>query len=266
MNITYSFYPEGRKKALTMSYDDGQIYDRRLVEIFNTYGIKGTFHLNAGVLDQDPFVSSREVFALYSGHEVSAHSFTHPYLTMMPDEMIAYEILEDRRKLEELTGCLVRGMSYPFGAYSERLLRLLPGLGIEYSRIVQSHGGFHIPDDFLTWHPTCHHDDDLIRRCKEFQNPPPWLQMPLFYVWGHSFEFERNHNWDLIEEFCKTVSGDDSVWYATNIEIMDYIQAMKALRFSVDRKMVQNPAAIPVWIGVDGEAVKIAPGQCVFLG
>lgn len=46
-------YPDGKKKALTFSYDDGQIHDRRLVEILNRYGMKGTFHLNSGKLAQD---------------------------------------------------------------------------------------------------------------------------------------------------------------------------------------------------------------------
>jgi len=184
---------------------------------------------------------------------------------MIPDEMIASEMLDDRRLLEALAGYTVRGMSYPFGAYSDRVVNLLPGLGIEYSRTVQSHGGFHLPDDFLTWHPTCHHESNLMDKCRAFQKQPPWAQMPLFYVWGHSFEFDRNNNWELIEEFCKAASGDESVWYATNIEIVDYIKAMKALRFSVDRKMVRNPSAIPVWIGVDGEAAKVEPGKSLSL-
>ena len=60
-------------------------------------------------------------------------------------------------------------------------------------------------------------------------------------------------------------AGDESVWYATNIEIMDYIKALRSLKFSVDRKMVYNPSARPVWIGVDGEAVKIDAGELLTL-
>lgn len=57
MNRVYCCYPGGKFKALTMSYDDGQIHDRRLVEIFNRHGIKGTFHLNSGLLKRIPGVS-----------------------------------------------------------------------------------------------------------------------------------------------------------------------------------------------------------------
>jgi peptidoglycan/xylan/chitin deacetylase (PgdA/CDA1 family) len=265
MKITFSFYPEGRKKALTMSYDDGRIHDRRLVDIFNKYWIRGSFHLNSGTFGGDVFLKSSEIKDLFIGHEISAHSLTHPYLTLLPNEMVVSEIIEDRSRLEALAGYPVRGMSYPFGVYSAGIMALLPGLGIEYSRTVNSHGGFHIPENFLAWHPTCHHDDNLLDKCKVFKNQPAWSQMPLFYVWGHSFEFDRNKNWELIEEFCKMASGDESVWYATNIEILDYLKAMKNLKFSVDKKTVFNPSAIAVWVGVDGEAVKIEPGRVITL-
>ena len=39
----------GKKKAVTFCYDDGVTQDRRLVEMMNTYGVKGTFNLNSGM-------------------------------------------------------------------------------------------------------------------------------------------------------------------------------------------------------------------------
>ena len=60
MNKVYCCYPGGKHKALTMSYDDGRTYDRQLVEIFNRYGIKGTFHLNSGFLGDQRHVSPEQ--------------------------------------------------------------------------------------------------------------------------------------------------------------------------------------------------------------
>ena len=37
-------YPGGLPKAMTFSYDDGQVYDRRLVKLFDEAGFKATFH------------------------------------------------------------------------------------------------------------------------------------------------------------------------------------------------------------------------------
>ncbi len=262
MKITLDHFPGGKAKALTMSYDDSHIQNRRLVNIFNHYGIKGTFHLNTGFLDTEPYLHSSEITGLFEGHELSVHTVSHPRLTSVPNETIVEEIMEDRKKLEQLAGYPVRGMSYPYGNYNKYLLQTLPMLGIEYSRTVNSHGSFQLPENFLCWHPTCHHNDSLLERCDAFLNEKK-KQMHLFYVWGHSFEFEKNNNWDLIETFCEKISDDETVWYATNIEIVDYLQALKQLRFSVDRKMIYNPSAISLWIGVDGQAMEIKPGKTI---
>jgi hypothetical protein len=45
------------------------------------------------------------------------------------------------------------------------------------------------------------------------------------------------------------------------MEIIDYLDALKQLQFSVDESLVLNPSAIPVWLSVDGHAVKIEGGE-----
>lgn len=252
-------YPEGKTQALTMSYDDGVVEDRQLIEIFNRYNIKGTFHLNAGFLGKSNKIAATELAGLYKGHEVSCHGFTHPCFDRISRAEIIREILEDRQELEKLTAYPVRGMSYPFGVWSPETLEALKTLDIVYSRTVLSTGKFLIPEDFLLWHPTCHHNDKLMERATNFKNNP--RNFALFYVWGHAYEFDRQNNWDIIEEFCSFIANDPMVWYATNIEIYDYIMVMKRLEFSADSSMVRNPSAMPAWLSVDGEAVKIMPGE-----
>lgn len=41
-------FPEGKSKALTLSYDDGVEQDVRLINIMKQHGLKGTFNLNSG--------------------------------------------------------------------------------------------------------------------------------------------------------------------------------------------------------------------------
>ena len=98
--VRFGFFPGNKRHALTMSYDDGVVQDRRLVEIFNKYGIKGTFHLNSSTLGKEKHISADEVATLYAGHEVSVHSVTHPHLENIPTAQIHYEILDDRAELE----------------------------------------------------------------------------------------------------------------------------------------------------------------------
>lgn len=98
--IDFRFWPEGKTKALTMSYDDGMVEDRKLVEIFNRYGIRGTFHLNSGTFQNDRHIDAGEVASLYNGHEVSVHTLTHPDLTNIPFTELVKEVCEDRKNLE----------------------------------------------------------------------------------------------------------------------------------------------------------------------
>ncbi len=265
-------YPEGKKKALTFSYDDGQIHDRKLVEILNRHGMKGTFHLNSGKLAQDRnhdiFVAAEEVAELYAGHEVSVHGVQHRNLPTLTRNQVVYEVLEDRRTLEKLTGKMVQGMSYAFGSYSEEIIEILRSLGIKYSRTVNSTNGFFPPADFLSWHPTCHHNGRLMELGQNFLSVPGYVELPLMYVWGHSFEFAGNGDWSVIEEFTELMEGRDDIWYATNGEICDYILAVRSLESSGDGLTLKNPTAVSVWIRKDSgqELLELRPGECVYIG
>ena len=261
MKVKFSYWKDGKKKALTMSYDDANVADRRLVEIFNQYGVKGTFHLNSGLFS-DWTVTPEEIPALYAGHEISAHTLRHRFMDCIPREEIFDEVLEDRRRLEKLSGYPVCGASYPQGAYNSEVVEAVRMLGYRYCRTCVSTGKFNLPDDFLLWHPTCHHKEALeyVEKFKKTTRP-----LALFYVWGHSFEFDKKNNWDLIEQFCDELGGDPDTWYATNIEIYDYVSALRALRFSADRTLVYNPSAADVWIEADHVCVKVPGGATLNL-
>lgn len=79
----------------------------------------------------------------------------------------------------------------------------------------------------------------------------------MFYVWGHTFEFENNNNWDVIERLLSTVGGRDDIWYATNMEIYEYVQAFQSLDISVDGRRIVNPTKIPLWVEIDGGVYEI---------
>lgn len=258
-------FPEGRHKAVTMSYDDGAIADRRLVELFNAHGIKGTFHLNSGLLGSGHCLSAEEAAALYQGHEISAHSVTHPAFRRTPRERLIREIMEDRERLEQLAGYTVRGLSYPFGMYSEALIELLPHLGIDYARVGTSSGRFDLPDDLYRWEPTCHHNEQLMERAEQFVAIDRLYSLYILYVWGHSFEFESDDNWQVMETFCPYIGGYPDIWYATNIEIADYLNAFKRLRFSASCDFVENPGSQSVWLLAGSETVEVGGGQRVRL-
>jgi len=279
--MMYMRFPEGKKKALTFSYDDGVEQDIRLMEIFNRYGMKGTFNLNGSHFweEERTFaegdihrpMARRRALEVYGGelgknHEIAIHSYTHPFLDRIPREIAAYETVKDRECLENLFGRIVRGCAYPMGTYSDMTVEVLRNCGIAYARTTVSTGGFGVPNDWLRMPATCHHNDErLFTLADTFLGDTPncWVDPWLFYVWGHAYEFDINNNWDRIESFCEKMSGRDDVWYATNIEIYDYVQAYNALRFSVEGTMVYNPSALTVWFEYADVSVKVEPGETV---
>lgn len=264
-NLIEFRFPEGKDKALTFSYDDAQIYDRRLVSIFDQYGMKATFHLNSGTLDQEGFITKDEVGTLYANHEVACHAVTHPFFNELSGGQTVREILEDRRVLEECTKRIVRGFSYPFGEYSERLIETAGQLGIVYARTVEDQMNFNLPGDFMRWHPTCHHDKVTDALITDFLNPPAYRNLGLFYIWGHSFEFERENNWEHIKYICEELQGREDVWYASNIEIYEYVTAMRMLVMSADGRILYNPTAIPVYMMIGGTLACIPAGKSLTL-
>ncbi|RTE10269.1 polysaccharide deacetylase family protein [Paenibacillus whitsoniae] len=261
MRIRFDLFPGGKSKALTLSYDDGREFDREMVRILNRYGIRATFHLNSGFLGKPGYLERSEVKELFSGHEVSGHTVNHPFLNMSPKERIADEILQDRSALEQLAEYPVKGLSFPYGAWNKEVVALLPALGVEYARTTNHHGGFHMPDDFLLWSPTCHHRDMLEFGQKFIDDQPRHPRLSLLYVWGHSYEFNNNNNWDQLEQFGERIGRRPDVWYATNIEIVLYMTALRQLRFAVSGEWVHNASALSVWLSVEGQAVEIQPGE-----
>ena len=87
----------------------------------------------------------------------------------------------------------------------------------------------------------------------------------LFYIWGHSYEFNLDNNWELIEGVCAKLGGRDDIWYASNIEIYDYVTAQRSLRISADNRIIENPSALDVWVRNDEDIVKIPGGKIVYL-
>lgn len=258
-------YPQGKEKALTFSYDDGQEFDRRLVGILNDHGMKGTFHLNSGKLGfrsgRDSIVKAEEVKEIYAGHEVAVHGVKHLNLPTMNRELVIAELLEDRKRLEELTGGFVQGMSYAYGNYDQGIKEIVKSLGIKYSRTTKDTGGFFPPADFLEWHPTCHHSNHVMERGERFLQSVGYYGLPVMYVWGHSFEFGWPDDWSILEAFADKMAEKEDIWYATNMEIYRYVQAARSQEFSADGHAMHNPAAESIWMVEKDNLIEIKPGE-----
>lgn len=268
----YMRFPDGKCKAATFSYDDGVKADIKLIKIFDKYGVKGTFNLNSILFDCENWHDRMDEELTYKtfincGHEIALHGARHIFLNKVPLPEAANEIVQNRLYLENKFKKIVRGMAYAYNGYNSEIINLLKSLGVTYARTTEESHSFEVPENWLTLKPTCHHADPKLGELTdrflnqspedEFKHREPWL----FYVWGHSYEFDDNGNWHIIENLCRRLSENKDIWFASNGEIYDYVQAYNRLVFSLDGERVYNPSCIPVFIELRGRVYEIPCGK-----
>lgn len=271
-------FPGGKSRALTLSYDDGVIQDLRLVEILKKHGIKCTFNINAGLFPPEDYdfpegqgrrMKASEVLKAYPEElfEVACHGYTHPWLDQCDAANCAAEVLEDRRALEAMFGRPIQGMAYPMGTFTDQTVEILKNCGIRYCRTVVSTEGFAIPKDWLRMPATCHHKNPrLMELADKFLAPNSYPLPRLFYLWGHSYEFDNDNNWHVIEAFAEKMAGHDGIFYGTNMEIYNTWLDFTRLESTADGHIIYNPNVRTVWIGDRrGKVYEIKPGETVTL-
>ena len=111
----------------------------------------------------------------------------------------------------------------------------------------------------MAWHPTCHHRDALPL-CETFLSTldSAWTH-PLFYIWGHSHELRNEGDWQHMEQILSCLARNEKIWYATNMEIYNYMKAQEMLRISVDETVLENPTAIDLWVEKDKKEIICIP-------
>ena len=280
MRYRFLRFPEGKAKALTLSYDDGCKQDLRFVEILNRYGIKCTFNHNCDRMHKTYVIPTETVKELFldHGHEIAVHGDMHRANgSQRPLDGIR-DVLECRLELEKKYGRIIRGMAYPDtgitylenGTDFGMIKQYLKELDICYARTLGGdNDSFRLPADWHAWMPTAHHNnpnlDEYMDKFLSADRSPAVYHAKrgpmLFYLWGHAYEFDNNKNWDLAEKICEKMGNNPEIWYATNMEIYEYVNAYRSLVISADETMVYNPSLQTVFFDIDGVPYSVKPGE-----
>lgn len=231
------YFPNGKKKAFTLSFDDGVLQDQKLIKILDKYGVKCTFNINFGTLgnvskttNKDlpivdySIVRKQDIKNVYGNHEIGGHGLNHPHLTDLSIDDVRNEIIKDKIGLEEIINKKIEVFAYPYGEYNDEVINVLKDVGYIGARTVNSTYSFDIPNDFLKLNPTCHYNDSrLMELCRQFVENNS-NELSLFYVWGHSYELDQYNNYEVIEELIEYLNRyKDEIWFATNGEIIDQL-------------------------------------------
>ena len=229
---------QGKKKAITFSFDDGVTQDIRLVAIMNKYGLKGTFNLNSArfgtpgddwITDKGvvvrAMVKAEDVPTIYAGHEVAVHTLNHINLTTLEEKEVIRQVDEDRKALSALCGYPVVGMAYPCGGVNndERVAGIIrDNTPIAYARAHASTFSFGLQkDNLLRFNPTVHFLDkraeEIVEKFLAMETDEPQL----LYICGHSYELDYEESrWVRFENLCKMLAGHEDIFYGTNKECL----------------------------------------------
>ena len=225
----------GKKKAVTFSFDDGVTQDIRLIEILNKYGLKGTFNLNSGLfglpneLNRNGIkvnhtkVKASEVKSIYEGHEIAVHTLTHPTLVGLDEETVIRQVEEDRKALEAICGYPIVGMAYPNGPYDEVVIKAISeNTPIRYSRTTNSTHEFAVQkENLLAYAPTVYYIADCFEEVVDRFLASESDEDQLLYIWGHAYEMDAGYiSWEKFERICKKLAGRDDIFYGTNKEVL----------------------------------------------
>lgn len=127
------------EKSVVITFDDGCETDLiTAAPILREAGFHATFYVTAGLLDQPGYLSTAQLKDLSSTtFEIGCHSMTHAYLDDLQQPDLRREILDARKKLEDLIGEKVEHFSCPGGRYSANALAVVKESG--YRSLATSH-------------------------------------------------------------------------------------------------------------------------------
>ena len=226
----------GKKKAITFSFDDGVTQDIRLIEILDRYGLKCTFNLNSeflgldGTLDRNgrtvrhDKIAKDKIKEVYKNHEVAVHTLTHPFLPSLEKDEIIRQVEKDRENLSEICGYNVVSMAYPCGGQNndDRVAEIIKNnTGVKFARGLESTYNFDLQENLLRFKPTVYYIEECLEKVVDEFLSLERDEMSLLYIWGHSYEMDAEYiSWEKFEKVCRKLSGHDDIFYGTNSEVL----------------------------------------------
>jgi len=232
-------------------YSDIEIKD----EIFNSQTADGAYMYKTNV-EGLYYIDYRQYESSYSS------AYWHPIATN--DTYLLY-IDVTANNIEAVFGeGSVVGFAYPHGKLTDTVKQYLKDSGYLYARktgLLLDTTGFALPDDRFAWTYNANHTN-LLEMMAKYEAYPDDGELKMFSFGVHSVDY--NGSWDMLSEFAATYGGrPDEYYYATNREIFEYEDAIKALDINSER--IINNSSVTVYITVNDTKVVIPGGMTLLL-
>ena len=228
--LNYYFHYHRYMKYFVFSIDDGTVFDRDTIELFNRYNVRCTFNLNSGLDNYTWYYEDRipitrlilqDNIHLYDNHEVASHTLTHPYLDSCSDEEVARQINEDISNLERIFNREIVSFATPFQTCGDREVELIRNnTKIQNIRLSMLDESFQYPSDKYHFKITTFDIDRALYLIEEFIKDD---NAKLFIYAGHSYDFYVNNSFYKLEELLKIITSNEDIKVITMKELMNLI-------------------------------------------
>ena len=113
-------------RPVLLTFDDGRASQWDAVHELNARGLVGVFFVQGG----GTALSDEQLRQLVAwGHELAAHSMSHPLLTQLADDELEYEVAGAKAALEAALGVEIAFFAYPHGDYDARVVAAVAAAG-----------------------------------------------------------------------------------------------------------------------------------------
>ena len=133
-----------RRPLIALTFDDGPhpVYTLQLLDILRRTHTPATFFVVGEQVEKNPGLVRLEVA---EGNEVADHTYDHVNLTVIPPELVAYEVMRCSAAIAGATGAPVRFFRPPGGEYNGAVVREVSRYGFITTLWTDDPGDFSRP-------------------------------------------------------------------------------------------------------------------------
>lgn len=120
------------EKPLVLTFDDGyEDFYTQAFPLLKSHGMKATLYVVSDFIGKPGYLNAREIRELEDSGlvEIGAHTLNHVWLKSAPDDIARMEIIQSKRQLEKLLNTQITTFAYPYGMFSDEVLRHVENAG-----------------------------------------------------------------------------------------------------------------------------------------
>lgn len=221
------------KAVITTSWDDGHPLDLQLAELLQKYDIPATFYIPVDNMERK-CMSPQQIREITQSFDVGGHSYHHVNLTKIPQTEAEEEIMEGKKRLEEIIGKELFSFCYPKGRFNDEVINIVKGAGFIGGRTVKLFSR-NLKDRFKMGTTATARDlwpTAYVKHSAVSLDPGLFLFMlknnlftkswdriatetlnfvlnngGVWHLWGHSWEIDDNNDWGKLEEVLHQIKA-----------------------------------------------------------